>query len=57
MIDPPKLPPNKQLSEMTEEERRERMVTRFGWDSADIVWEPNPDDVEEPPLTPNIPQV
>ena len=55
MIDPPKLPPNKQLSEMTEEERRERMVTRFGWDSADIVWEPNPDDVEEPPLTPNIP--
>jgi hypothetical protein len=39
--------PPKPLSEMTEKERQTRLIERFTWDSADIVWETNPDDVPD----------
>jgi len=58
MIDPTTglpLKPPKPLSEMTEEERRRRLLDRFAWDSAEIVWEPHPDDVEDTPPTPTAP--
>lgn len=53
----PQPPRPKPLSEMTQKERDQRLLERFAWDSADIVWEPHPDDVEDTPLTPTTPPV
>ena len=36
------------LSTLTEAERKERLLERFAWDCADIVWETHPDDEADP---------
>lgn len=43
--------PPKPLSDMTEEERRQRIQDRFGVDAADVQWDPDPDEAD-PSLPP-----
>ena len=48
--------PEPVVEELTEAQRKNR-ADRFTWDSADIVWDPHPDDDPEAPLTPTAPPV